>query len=184
IPFRYQGQYEDVEIGLYYNRFRYYSPTEVMYTQKDPIGLSGNNPTLYGYVYDTNIQIDPFGLILKPEPGYLRGKRHGLKLSDKDAQITSNNDKLPHGKWGNKKDLAYAGELADTLEPGGFKDFPVNPDSKSVVFHPNGDSNAPKAHPPTHYRLRNNGNGTFHGFPIDHTAEEIRNDSHAKVKCH
>jgi len=25
-PFRYQGQYDDVEIGLYYNRFRYYSP--------------------------------------------------------------------------------------------------------------------------------------------------------------
>ena len=23
-PFRYQGQYEDVETGLYYNRFRYY----------------------------------------------------------------------------------------------------------------------------------------------------------------
>ena len=26
IPFRYQGQYEDAEIGLYYNRFRYYDP--------------------------------------------------------------------------------------------------------------------------------------------------------------
>ncbi len=24
IPFRFQGQYEDEEIGLYYNRFRYY----------------------------------------------------------------------------------------------------------------------------------------------------------------
>jgi len=23
IPFRYQGQYEDIETGLYYNRFRY-----------------------------------------------------------------------------------------------------------------------------------------------------------------
>ena len=26
IPFKYQGQYEDVETGLYYNRFRYYEP--------------------------------------------------------------------------------------------------------------------------------------------------------------
>jgi uncharacterized protein RhaS with RHS repeats len=25
-PFRYQGQYEDTETGLYYNRFRYYDP--------------------------------------------------------------------------------------------------------------------------------------------------------------
>jgi uncharacterized protein RhaS with RHS repeats len=29
-PFRYQGQYEDAETGLYYNRFRYYSPNEGM----------------------------------------------------------------------------------------------------------------------------------------------------------
>jgi len=28
----------------------------------DPIGLAGNNPTLYGYVGDTNWWIDPFGL--------------------------------------------------------------------------------------------------------------------------
>ncbi|WP_053486142.1 DUF6531 domain-containing protein [Lysinibacillus sp. FJAT-14745] len=62
IPFRYQGQYEDVETGLYYNRFRYYSPMECMYTQQDPIGLAGNNPTLYGYVGNTNILLDPFGL--------------------------------------------------------------------------------------------------------------------------
>ncbi|WP_375199425.1 RHS repeat-associated core domain-containing protein [Bacillus sp. RS11] len=63
IPFRYQGQYEDIEIGLYYNRFRYYSPIEGMYTQLDPLGLEGGNPTIYGYVSDPNIWIDPFGLI-------------------------------------------------------------------------------------------------------------------------
>ncbi|MED4732197.1 RHS repeat-associated core domain-containing protein [Aneurinibacillus migulanus] len=39
IPFRYQGQYEDIETGLYYNRFRYYLPNEGMYTQIDPIDL-------------------------------------------------------------------------------------------------------------------------------------------------
>ena len=26
LPFRYPGQYEDAETGLYYNRFRYYDP--------------------------------------------------------------------------------------------------------------------------------------------------------------
>ncbi len=62
IPFRYQGQYEDVEIGLYYNRFRYYDPVQGNYTQIDPIGLAGGNPTLYGYVRDTNNNIDKFGL--------------------------------------------------------------------------------------------------------------------------
>ena len=62
ILFRFQGQYEDEEIGLYYNRFRYYSPEEGCYTQQDPIGLAGGNPTLYGYVYDTNIELDLLGL--------------------------------------------------------------------------------------------------------------------------
>ncbi|UED78820.1 RHS domain-containing protein [Lysinibacillus sp. CD3-6] len=62
IPFRYQGQYEDVEIGLYYNRFRYYDPEQGNYTQVDPIGLAGGNPTLYGYVSEPNTWLDPFGL--------------------------------------------------------------------------------------------------------------------------
>ncbi|MGE8036279.1 RHS repeat domain-containing protein [Lysinibacillus sp. NPDC093692] len=63
ILFRYQGQYEDVETGLYYNRFRYYSPSEGMYTQPDPIGLEGGNPTLYGYVSNPIMQLDPLGLM-------------------------------------------------------------------------------------------------------------------------
>ena len=62
VPFRYQGQYEDAETGLYYNRFRYYDPETGQYTQQDPIGLAGANPTLYGYVWDTNWWIDIFGL--------------------------------------------------------------------------------------------------------------------------
>ncbi|MWW26846.1 DUF6531 domain-containing protein [Algibacter lectus] len=61
-PFRYQGQYEDVETGLYYNRFRYYSADEGVYISQDPIGLEGNNPNLYAYVYDSNSQFDPLGL--------------------------------------------------------------------------------------------------------------------------
>ncbi|MFK1719650.1 RHS repeat-associated core domain-containing protein [Bacteroides fragilis] len=62
VPFRYQGQYEDEETGLYYNRFRYYSPQMGMYISSDPIGLAGNNPTLYGYVEDVNSYLDLFGL--------------------------------------------------------------------------------------------------------------------------
>lgn len=33
-----------------------------MYTQVDPIGLAGENPTLYGYVGAPNTWIDPIGL--------------------------------------------------------------------------------------------------------------------------
>ncbi|WP_099139125.1 DUF6531 domain-containing protein, partial [Xenorhabdus szentirmaii] len=38
---RFAGQYEDEESGLYYNRFRYYSPETAQYISPDPIGLLG-----------------------------------------------------------------------------------------------------------------------------------------------
>ena len=41
IPFRFQGQYADVETGLYYNRFRYYSPELGNYISQDPIRMPG-----------------------------------------------------------------------------------------------------------------------------------------------
>ena len=62
IPFKYQGQYEDAETGLYYNRFRYYDPNAGSYICQAPIGLAGNNPTRYGYVSDTNMWVDILGL--------------------------------------------------------------------------------------------------------------------------
>lgn len=60
-PFRYPGQYEDEETGLYYNRFRYYSPESGTYISQDPIGLLGGH-ALYAYVHDVNSRIDPYGL--------------------------------------------------------------------------------------------------------------------------
>jgi RHS repeat-associated protein len=63
IPFRQLGQYEDEELsGLYYNRFRYYDSENGNYITQDPIGLAGNNPTLYAYVRDPNTWVDIFGL--------------------------------------------------------------------------------------------------------------------------
>jgi len=64
-PFRHQGQYFDKETGLCYQRHRYYDSNIGNFISQDPIGMAGNNPTLYGYVYDINTQIDPFGLTLK-----------------------------------------------------------------------------------------------------------------------
>lgn len=62
LPFRFQGQIYDPETKMCYNRYRYYMADEGIYTQRDPIGLAGGNPTLYGYVYNTLTQIDPWGL--------------------------------------------------------------------------------------------------------------------------
>nr|WP_282564009.1 RHS repeat-associated core domain-containing protein [Providencia rettgeri] len=60
--FRFAGQYEDRETGLYYNRFRYYDKDNGQYISPDPIGLLGGvNP--YGYVHCPTNFIDPLGLI-------------------------------------------------------------------------------------------------------------------------
>lgn len=64
-PFRFPGQYEDIETGLYYNRFRYYDPSIGSYISQDPIGLLGGGK-LYGYVMDSLVFIDPFGLNKAP----------------------------------------------------------------------------------------------------------------------
>ena len=59
--FRFAGQYEDKESGLYYNRFRYYDKDTGQYISLGPIGLLGGfNP--YGYVHCPVGWIDPFGL--------------------------------------------------------------------------------------------------------------------------
>jgi len=65
IPFRYQGQYEDAETGLYYNRFRYYSPEEESYISQDPIRLNSGEFNFYNYVHDSNNYVDVFGLECK-----------------------------------------------------------------------------------------------------------------------
>ncbi len=76
IPHRYQGQLHDLDTVLYCNRFRYFDPEAGQYTQQDPIGLAGGNPTLYGYVANPNIQIDPFGLKI-----VFRGERSSMDPS-------------------------------------------------------------------------------------------------------
>ena len=65
-PFRYQGQYEDAETGLYYNRFRYYDPTMGSYLSQDPIRTNGG-VEFYSYVHNPNTWLDIFGLISRPK---------------------------------------------------------------------------------------------------------------------
>ena len=60
-PFRFPGQYEDAETGLYYNRFRYFDPEVGGYVSQDPIGLRGGS-RLYAYTADPLAQTDPHGL--------------------------------------------------------------------------------------------------------------------------
>ncbi|TIX90814.1 RHS repeat-associated core domain-containing protein [Rhizobium sp. P44RR-XXIV] len=60
-PWRFPGQYEDVETGLYYNRQRHYDPLAGQYASPDPIGLLGGDRP-QGYVDNPQIWTDPLGL--------------------------------------------------------------------------------------------------------------------------
>ncbi len=62
-PWRWPGQYEDKETGLYYNRFRYYDTDIGSYLSHDPLGLAGST-SLYGYPQDPLSWMDPYGLII------------------------------------------------------------------------------------------------------------------------
>ena len=64
-PWRYPGQYEDRETGLYYNRFRYYDPEAGRYISPDPIGLLGGLAQ-YEYVHNPLSWVDPLGLVKSP----------------------------------------------------------------------------------------------------------------------
>ena len=90
---RFPGQYEDLETGLYYNRFRYYDSGEGCYLSRDPIGLAGGNPTLYGYVGDVNLITDIFRLA--PGKAYTllqaEGSHFGIITTAKDGMKTDLN---------------------------------------------------------------------------------------------
>ncbi|HFS5770119.1 TPA: RHS repeat domain-containing protein [Providencia rettgeri] len=98
--FRFAGQYEDRETGLYYNRFRYYDKDNGQYISLDPIGLLGGvNP--YGYVHCPTGWVDPFGLAGCPTKG----------TSNDDAILgphgTLKNDSRPGQSHHLNQDAAY-----------------------------------------------------------------------------
>jgi RHS repeat-associated protein len=62
-PLRFQGQHEDAETGLFYNRFRYYDPGTGLYISPDPIGLGGGLRP-FGYAPNPTGWVDPLGLAL------------------------------------------------------------------------------------------------------------------------
>jgi RHS repeat-associated protein len=80
-PFRWLGQYEDEDTGLYYNRFRYYDPATGTYISHDPIRLAGGL-NICAYVHDPLTWVDPMGLSgcdgnpARPRKGKFRGGSH------------------------------------------------------------------------------------------------------------
>lgn len=61
-PIRFQGQWEDAETGLFYNRARYYDPISTCYQSPDPIGLLGGLRPQH-YIANPTKYFDPMGLV-------------------------------------------------------------------------------------------------------------------------
>ncbi|MBZ4187943.1 DUF6531 domain-containing protein [Niabella sp. 3A5MI-3] len=105
VPQLYQGQYVDEETGLAYNRFRYYDHESGGYISQDPIGLIGVNPTLYGFVQDTNTWIDLYGLM----PGGMKGATSKVTAGKHSSSLPSKNK--VHSEMRNLNELADQGKL-------------------------------------------------------------------------
>jgi len=58
---RMQGQYRDIETGLYYNRNRYFDPLLGSFASPDPLGLDAGE-CLYEYSINSIAYCDPLGL--------------------------------------------------------------------------------------------------------------------------
>ncbi|PUZ25428.1 hypothetical protein DCC81_14145 [Chitinophaga parva] len=122
-PFRFQGQYEDVETGLCYNRFRYYDPARGNYISQDPIGLQGG-VALYGYVHDSNAWIDELGLSTNP-----------ITFTDSNGfsmQVSGYTD-ISHMSDEQLKALYYANDNA--LKGKGFGLSGVDKQGNTIVLH-------------------------------------------------
>jgi RHS repeat-associated protein len=72
-PFRFPGQYQDVESSYYYNLHRFYDPRLGRYVQADPAGFATGQYNLYLYASGNPlVWIDPLGLVVA-KPGFWEG---------------------------------------------------------------------------------------------------------------
>lgn len=95
-PLRLQGQYEDCESELVYNRHRYFDPYCGMFVSHDLIGLAGGLNT-YQYALNSIKWIDPLGLNCTP-----RGAQQKVKKGQGPKQITridAPESSIPGSQW-------------------------------------------------------------------------------------
>lgn len=97
--------------------------------------------------------------LLRPEQKYSGSGKHGIKW--KEGPVLAK-EGTPQGQWGSESDLNWATEKAATLEPGQGDWFQMPQGHSSVVHKPNGTTV-----PASKAWIRNNGTGTWHGYPAE-----------------
>lgn len=97
---------------------------------------------------------------LKPEAKYTGSKKHGVDWKEGPAQAKKEN--MPQGQWGSKADVDWASREAAAIAPGQSAWVNLPSGHTSVVHKPDGSTvKASKAW------IRNNGTGTWHGYPAE-----------------
>lgn len=124
-PIRFQGQWEDVETGFYYNRFRYYDSVCGRYVCGDPIGLLGGL-NLYSYTYNPIEWVDPWGL---------SGSKIIRTMSEGEMNATVNNKGLVRG-LNNSRGAKWVSKGVDPFNTAKASSFKVifNMDNTADAF--------------------------------------------------
>jgi RHS repeat-associated protein len=124
-PFRWPGQYEDEETGLYYNRFRYYDPEAGVYVSEDPIRLKGGL-RLVAYVNAPTCAIDPMGLsgCVPSDPEVAEAIANGRPIVVVGRGMGRVNPVA--------EAIRAAGGNVKTYEPENFRSSPGNVDRRDV----------------------------------------------------
>ena len=148
--FRYPGQYEDNETGLSYNRFRYYDAGVGCYISRDPVGLAGGNPTLYGYVGDVNGGVDFLGLSIDANGGYYEWKRNRSLVHNSQrptGRSNTHSTKHPNARTmdeardlsrGRNPEASYFPEVANNNFAAFKKSAALNAANSDSVHHKSG----------------------------------------------
>ena len=193
---RFQGQYEDEETGLFYNRFRYYDADGCRYIHQDPIKLASGETNIYSYVYNPNSLADPLGLTPWGDKGIkfgdwwnnhatpesIRANKQSVEAALRGMSGGSNHEKFPVSIADKAKELGFTfSELEKlTTKTAGIK-FTGVTDSKGMSV-PDGDHHGSRAGRHFHIKLIN----ALKNAKTKAEAEAIiksHHDAHMKDKC-
>lgn len=125
---RFPGHYFDREIGLHYNRFRYYDPCLGRYLQSDPWGIAGGY-NLYAYRANPLLDVDVRGLGEenrrngKPCPDEEEPTTPARPATDENGNWVDENGRLrgPNGQFVRDPDAPPDALGRDNQYPSGFR---------------------------------------------------------------
>jgi len=121
-PIRFQGQWQDEETGLYYNRHRHYDALAGQYVSPDPIRIQGGTRP-QGYVASPTVWSDPLGLdaTAAAKRDRIRFLNERLKYHRDWALAVFERDGMSDARWnraGNSGKGAY-----NTMKGGALNDI-------------------------------------------------------------